>query len=249
MSTSSDSEVEKIDDSYVSDENESVAVTLRESENGLNKRVGIEFRDIRFSVKTKEGSPCKREEKTREILKGLTGTIEGGDFVAIMGASGAGKTTFLDILSGRIKPSSGKVIVDGKATSPGHTYPKQAYVRQQDFLMANFTPKELLQFSADLRIPNSVSNAEKKERVKNTLTQLRLEKCQNTKVGGRNMRGISGGEAKRLSVGIELITDPSVLYLDEPTSGLDTTTAYTTVETLRKLSESGRTVVLSLIHI
>jgi ATP-binding cassette subfamily G (WHITE) protein 2 len=248
LESSTETETESL--SVLNNDDESINMSQLDKPDGIQFRptesVGIEFNDIRFEIEMKQGLPWHRRVTKRKILNGVSGKIEKGGCVAILGASGAGKTTFLDILSGRIKPTSGKVLIDNKAIAPGRKYPKQAYVRQQDFLMANFTPEELLYISAALRLPASISDYERKRKVQDILQEFSLVKCKDTRVGSTFQRGISGGEAKRLSVAIEMITDPSVLFLDEPTSGLDTTTAYTLVDTLRKLSDSGRTVVFTI---
>jgi ABC-type multidrug transport system ATPase subunit len=85
------------------------------------------------------------------------------------------------------------------------------------------------------------------KRVAEVIKELRLEKCQYTRIGGEMVKGVSGGERKRTSIGVELITDPSLIFLDEPTTGLDSFTAFTVVEVMKELAMSGRTIV-STIH-
>jgi len=111
-------------------------------------------------------------------------------------------------------------------------------------MLPTLTPRETLWFSAQLKLPLRDKN--KKQKVKNLITELGLEDCQKTKIGDVEKRGISGGQRKRVSIGIEMITDPSVLFLDEPTSGLDSSTAYTLVEKLNRLASSGRTIVTTI---
>ena len=84
------------------------------------------------------------------------------------------------------------------------------------------------------------------ERVDNIIEELRLKKCENTKIGGPLVKGVSGGERKRTSIGVELITDPSLIFLDEPTTGLDSFTATSVMETLRDLSSKGRTIIQTI---
>ena len=111
--------------------------------------------------------------------------------------------------------------------------------------MATITPREVFTFTANLRL--KLSHAEKKERVENLIKDLGLERCADTKVGNTFIRGLSGGERKRASIGVELITNPSLLFLDEPTTGLDSTTALNVLELLKRLAQNGRNVV-STIH-
>jgi ABC-type multidrug transport system ATPase subunit len=120
-----------------------------------------------------------------------------------------------------------------------------AYVQQDDILFQTMTVKECLEFAAKLKLKGS--HEEKMKRVDEILKELRLNKCQNTKIGGPLVKGVSGGERKRTSIGVELITDPNLIFLDEPTTGLDSFTATSVCETLRELARSGRTVI-STIH-
>jgi ABC-type multidrug transport system ATPase subunit len=119
-----------------------------------------------------------------------------------------------------------------------------AYVQQDDVLMQTMTVKEWFDFAAQMRLPPTVDH---KKRVHDLIINLKLEKAQNTKIGGPLVKGVSGGERKRTSIGVELITDPSVIFLDEPTTGLDSFTATTVIEILNDLAESGRTII-STIH-
>jgi ABC-type multidrug transport system ATPase subunit len=121
-----------------------------------------------------------------------------------------------------------------------------AYVTQDDFLYEYFTPREALTFSARLRLKCSVRAQD--ERVENLMKELGLTANANTMIGGANSRKMmSGGERKRTAIGVELITDPSVIFLDEPTSGLDSFKALALVKTLRDLSRKNRTII-STIH-
>jgi ABC-type multidrug transport system ATPase subunit len=107
------------------------------------------------------------------------------------------------------------------------------------------TVRECLTFAAKLKLKGSEDS--KINRVQEIITELKLTKCQNTKIGGPLVKGVSGGERKRTSIGVELITDPNLIFLDEPTTGLDSFTATSVIESLRQLSKSGRTVI-STIH-
>jgi len=107
------------------------------------------------------------------------------------------------------------------------------------------TVRECLGFAAKLKLQGTLE--EKLERVDEIIKDLRLTKCQNTKIGGSLVKGVSGGERKRTAIGVELITDPQLIILDEPTTGLDSFTALQVMETLRGLAASGRTVI-STIH-
>lgn len=121
-----------------------------------------------------------------------------------------------------------------------------AYVQQDDILFQTMTVRECLEFAAKLKLPGT--EAQKIARVNELILELKLSKCQHTQIGGPLVKGVSGGERKRTSIGVELITDPSLIFLDEPTTGLDSFTATSVMETLRELAlKDGRTVI-STIH-
>lgn len=171
-----------------------------------------------------------------------------GQILAVVGPSGAGKSTFLDAIGGRIHPASlqGTILVNGAPMQTGFRR-ISAYVMQDDALFAQLTVRETLLYSARLRLPGSMSLAEKAARVEDILTQLGLARCADTLVGNESRRGVSGGERRRTSIGIELIHDPAVLILDEPTSGLDSTSSLSVLEVLHDLAtEGGRTVILTI---
>lgn len=107
------------------------------------------------------------------------------------------------------------------------------------------TVRECLEFAAKLKLKGTMES--KLKRVEDLISHLRLNKCQNTKIGGPLIKGVSGGERKRTSIGVELITDPFLIFLDEPTTGLDSFTATTVVEILKELMRNGKTIV-STIH-
>ena len=194
----------------------------------------------------------KASGKDPRILKNLKGSAKPGEVVALMGASGCGKTSLMNVLSGRAVSMGGHVVqanltVNGKKVTPEELGPKVAYVMQDDALTATATPREAFDFSARLRLPPSVTAEERKTMVDEMIKTLRLEKCADTMIGNELIKGISGGEKKRVSIGVELITQPSILFLDEPTSGLDSYAAYSVINNLKDLARLGCTVI-STIH-
>jgi ABC-type multidrug transport system ATPase subunit len=167
-----------------------------------------------------------------------------------LGPSGSGKTTLLNFLSGRIVSSNlvmnGTLKMNNVPIDSIEKYSnKIAFVQQDDILMAVFTPREALIFSANIRL--NLSQEKKEEKVNKLLRDLGLEKCADTIIGNELIRGVSGGERKRTSIGVELLTNPSMIFLDEPTTGLDSNTAVTIMYLLRDMANSGRTIV-SVIH-
>lgn len=162
--------------------------------------------------------------KGRTILSDVAGGVSGGQVCAILGPSGSGKTSLMNILAGRCssQPPNIKVAVvmevDGQKTNPVAFRKNVAYVMQDDALMATATPREALLFSARLRL-----KADKQEsieqRVEEMLKDLDLLRCADVCIGGALVKGISGGQRKRTSIGVELVTKPGLIFLDEPTSG------------------------------
>ncbi|TNM85280.1 hypothetical protein fugu_007551 [Takifugu bimaculatus] len=140
----------------------------------------------------------------------------------------------------------GLVLVDGRAVT-SELRLSSAYVVQDDILMGTLSVRENLLFSANLRLnPKYHSTEDKNSRVNEIIRDLGLTDCADTKIGTEFLRGVSGGERKRCSIGMELITSPSLLFLDEPTTGLDSNTANCIIQLLHKLSRTGKTVIFSI---
>jgi ABC-type multidrug transport system ATPase subunit len=118
---------------------------------------------------------------------------------------------------------------------------------QEDSLTATATPREAFEFSARLRLPPTITAEERTRKVNEMIAILHLSSCADTMIGNELIKGISGGEKKRVSIGVELITQPSILFLDEPTSGLDSYAAYNIINTLKDLARLGCTII-STIH-
>jgi ABC-type multidrug transport system ATPase subunit len=145
---------------------------------------------------------------------------------------GAGKTSFLDIIAGKYKNGRvlGSVLVDGKVISSKRFALVSGFVDQEDMLIPTLTVRETLLFSANLRLPESVTRKEKWDIVEKTLDQLGILHIADSRIGGNGVRGLSGGEKRRVSIGIELVTSPSIILCDEPTSGLDSYNAHKIIE-------------------
>uniref|UniRef100_A0A8C6KAY5 ATP-binding cassette, sub-family G (WHITE), member 2a n=1 Tax=Nothobranchius furzeri TaxID=105023 RepID=A0A8C6KAY5_NOTFU len=164
-----------------------------------------------------------------------------------MGATGSGKSSFLDVLAARKDPAglTGEVLIDG-APQPPNFKCLSGYVVQDDVVMGTLTVRENLTFSAALRLPSSISQQEKDQKVNKLIQELGLGRVADSKVGTQLIRGISGGERKRTNIGMELIIDPPVLFLDEPTTGLDASTANSVLLLLKRMANHGRTIILSI---
>ncbi|KAM1256078.1 hypothetical protein ACFX1Q_030240 [Malus domestica] len=184
---------------------------------------------------------------TRRLLDGLSGFAEPGRIMAIMGPSGSGKSTLLDSLAGRLSQNlvmTGNVLVNGNKMRLD--YGAAAYVTQENTLLGTLTVKETITYSSHLRLPTTLTKEEVNGIVEGTITEMGLQDCADRLIGNWHLRGISGGEKKRLSIGLEILTKPKLLFLDEPTSGLDSASAFFVVHTLRYIALEGRTVVSSI---
>ncbi|XP_010279499.1 PREDICTED: ABC transporter G family member 15-like isoform X2 [Nelumbo nucifera] len=185
---------------------------------------------------------------TRRLLKGLSGFAEPGRIMAIMGPSGSGKSTLLDSLAGRLCRNAivtGNIFFNGKKRrlDCGDV----AYVTQEDVLLGTLTVRETITYSAHLRLPATLSKEEINGVIESTILQMGLEDCGDKVIGNWHLRGISGGEKRRLSIALEILTSPSLLFLDEPTSGLDSASAFLVMLTIRSISRDGKTII-SVIH-
>ena len=179
---------------------------------------------------------------SKRVLANLNCSIPGGRLTAIVGQSGAGKTTLIKVLSGLRQADAGDVFVVGTTTvvTDYSTWARQhfALVPQHDVVHAELTVTQCLDFAADLRLGMRVSAIGKRERVEKALRDTGLGGCETQRIAG-----MSGGQRKRVNVAVELIGAPGVLLLDEPTTGLDYATERTVIAGLRRLSRQGRTVV------
>ncbi|CAL9071527.1 unnamed protein product [Musa textilis] len=209
----------------------------------------MQFKDVVYKIKTKEKrGENKGKQQERVILKGISGTVYPGEMMAMLGPSGSGKTTLLTVLAGRVARTqrlTGNVTYNGKPYSSSLRR-KMGFVMQDDVLYPHLTVTETLVFTALLRLPKTLSHREKIEKAEAIIEELGLTACRDNIIGGPFVRGISGGERKRVSIGQEMLINPSLLFLDEPTSGLDSTIAGRIVSTLADLTKGGRTVVMTI---
>lgn len=191
----------------------------------------------------------KRGNAVKRLLQGVSGQAKAGKLLAIMGPSGSGKTTLLNVLAGQLAASprlrlSGSLTINGRPVSKSKH--RLAYVRQEDLFFSQLTVRETLSLAAELQLPKTWKVRARERYVQELLYRLGLVTCADTIVGDAKVRGISGGEKKRLSIACELIASPSVIFADEPTTGLDAFQAERVMETLRKLAQEGHTVVCSI---
>jgi ABC-type multidrug transport system ATPase subunit len=179
--------------------------------------------------------------KGRALLEDININLEPRSLTAIIGPSGAGKTTLLNLISGRIKSSTGKVLIGGVDVEKNHKFVNQkiGFVPQADILHTELTSNQAITYGAQLRLPSETSKQELNERVQEIVEKLELTERKDLQI-----KKLSGGQKKRASIALELITSPEILVLDEPTSGLDPGLDSHVMETLRELADEGQTVVL-----
>eukprot|EP01018_Ginkgo_biloba_P035785 Gb_08227 [translate_table: standard] len=180
----------------------------------------LTWKDLTVTVTNAKGEPQK-------VLQGLTGYAEPGYIMAIMGPSGSGKSTFLDSLAGRLSKNNvhtGEILING-----------------------TLTVRESIHYSAYLRLPDKMPKEEKMAIVESTIMEMGLQDFADTPIGNWHRCGLSGGEKKkRVSIALEILMRPRLLFLDEPTSGLDSASAFFVTQTLRNLAHDGRTVIASI---
>jgi ABC-type multidrug transport system ATPase subunit len=192
--------------------------------------------------------PKKASEQKKTLLTNVNGGVKSGEALAIIGASGAGKTTLLNFLSRKIEATSlqitGQVHLNGEPIEDDKFMSITSYVMQDDILEPMMSPAEILLFTALLKLHLPKRDIDAK--VKGMIQDLHLVKCQNTRVGNNLSRGVSGGERKRTSIGVELISDPKIIFLDEPTTGLDSYNAFEVISLLRTLAEKGKIIIFTI---
>lgn len=207
------------------------------------------FQDLSYSIDNQKLGISSSTSHIN-VLHNVQGLVRPGEVLAIMGGSGAGKTTFLDILARKNKAGtvSGDVLVNGKFVNYDAYRNIIGYVDQEDTLMPTLTVYETILYSALLRLPRTMSWESKKQRVQDTMLELNILSIANRRIGSTGQRGLSGGEKRRVSIACELVTSPSILFLDEPTSGLDAYNAYNVIESLVTLARDFQRTIVFTIH-
>ncbi|KAI9147605.1 ABC transporter ATP-binding protein/permease [Paramyrothecium foliicola] len=221
--------------------------------------VDIQIRNLSVSVDTAPSffepstyselfaAKFKTTPRVKKLLHSVDADLKPGTLTAIIGGSGSGKTTLLNTLAERITSSrlteEGLTLFNGQL---GVHSVRHAYVMQQDVLLPTLTVRETLRYAADLRLPSSTTKADRIRVVEEVIRELGLKECADTRIGNNTHRGCSGGEKRRVSIGVQLLANPSVLFLDEPTTGLDATSAFQLVRTLKMLAQKNRTIITTI---
>ena len=229
------------------DAEEIIANTTQQIDVGVK----IAVKDLNLSVQRRA---VGIKSKQINILRGIYADFEPGAINAILGPSGSGKSSLLNYMAGRLNSSTtqkyrsaGDFFFNNMAPSKSVVRSICSYVAQEDDgLLASLTVRETLYFAAYLRLPTHMSRKQKRARADEIISKMGLNDCADTLIGGEFVKGISGGEKRRVTICIQLLNDPKVLLLDEPTSGLDAFTAGSILQVLKALAEEGRTIICTI---
>ncbi|KAE7997399.1 hypothetical protein FH972_002039 [Carpinus fangiana] len=209
----------------------------------------LTFDEITYSVDMPQEMKNKGViEDKLVLLKGLSGAFRPGVLTALMGVSGAGKTTLMDVLAGR--KTSG--YIDGKITISGYPRKQETFARvsgyceQNDIHSPHVTVYESLLFSAWLRLSPDVDSKTRKMFIEEVMELVELKPLRQSLVGLPGVNGLSTEQRKRLTIAVELVANPSIIFMDEPTSGLDARAAAIVMRTVRNTVDTGRTVVCTI---
>ncbi|KAI3879708.1 hypothetical protein MKX03_014198 [Papaver bracteatum] len=220
----------------------------------------LQFNNLTYSINRRKEMTircmlCRKDteaidalSKKKVLLNDISGEARKGEIFAILGPSGSGKTTLIDALANKISKKSlrGSVTMNGETLESRVLKSMSAYVMQDDLLFPMLTVEETLLFSAEFRLPRSFSRSKKMARIQTVIDELGLRDAAKTFIGDEGHRGISGGERRRVSIGVGIIHDPILLFLDEPTSGLDSSSAFMVAKILQQIARTGKIVIMSV---
>lgn len=211
--------------------------------------LSITFDDVRYAVDMPQEMKAQGIPEDRlELLKGVSGAFRPGVLTTLMGVSGAGKTTLMDVLAGRKTGGyiEGRIMISGYPKKQ-ETFARVAgYCEQTDIHSPHVTIYESLQYSAWLRLSPDVDSTSKKMFVDEVMELVELTPLKEALVGLPGVNGLSTEQRKRLTIAVELIANPSIIFMDEPTSGLDARAAAIVMRTVRNTVDTGRTVVCTI---
>ncbi|KAF9400908.1 hypothetical protein BGX21_003203 [Mortierella sp. AD011] len=221
---------------------------IDEEERQQCQSVAITVKDLTVFV-TQTPNLQLRHTIQKPLLQNISFEVPAAQLTAILGGSGSGKTTLLNALLRRNSSRvSGDIYFNGvKALSKSKINAICGYVRQDDgFLMSHLTVREILRYAAELGMEKSLPVAEKWRKAEEIMDLMGLRECADVMVGGEGFSGCSGGQRRRVSIGMQLVIEPACLFLDEPTSGLDALTALSVIQALKRITKSGITVICAI---
>nr|XP_022900474.1 ATP-binding cassette sub-family G member 4-like isoform X1 [Onthophagus taurus] len=196
--------------------------------------VDIQFEGLNFNI--------RENKNVRNILHSLNGSFCAGNLIGILGPSGAGKTSLLNVLAGRITQGiSGNIKINGVQRDLKAFQKLSCYIMQEDLIQKQLTVKEAMDYAAKLKLDNNLDARNKDNIVENVINMLGLQATKDTRT-----EHLSGGQRKRVAIALELINNPPVLFLDEPTTGLDNVVAKQCIQLLKELAKQGRTIICTI---
>ncbi|KAM0340456.1 hypothetical protein ACHAPQ_001151 [Fusarium lateritium] len=211
--------------------------SMRRAAEATNFGLSFRYSDLVFHPK----------KSPKPILQNVTGSIEQGQLVAVMGGSGAGKSTFVNVLMGKTSNTGGIVAVNNTPGKMKQYKKLTGYVPQDDVVLPELTVYENIVHSARIRLPHNWTKSEVENHVEAVIDCLELSHVRDSQVGSVSKPVISGGQRKRVSIGMELAAAPMAIFLDEPTSGLDATAASSIMRTLKAIARLGISIIV-IIH-
>ncbi|KAF4808228.1 ABC transporter G family member 25 [Colletotrichum siamense] len=211
--------------------------SMRRATDATNLGLSFSYTDLSFQPK----------KSKKMILQNVTGSIDRGTLTAVMGGSGAGKSTFVNVLMGKTKHTGGMVAVNNSPDKLKRYKKLIGYVPQDDIVLPELTVYENIIHSAKIRLPRTWSTEDIEAHVTSVIDCLELSHVRNSLVGTVGRPVISGGQRKRVSIGMELASAPMAIFLDEPTSGLDATAASSLMRTLKAVARLGISIIV-IIH-
>ncbi|KAK9904696.1 hypothetical protein WJX75_000743 [Coccomyxa subellipsoidea] len=218
---------------------------ISEESGDLNVEGGmtVAFKDLSYEV----WNSANKKQRLK-LLTEVSGFMPPGHLSALMGPSGSSKTTLLDVLAGRktVGTIAGKILFAGQHATRTFLRRYTGYVEQFDTLLDNLTVYEMLAYTSELKNPMAEPFEKKRAKVEMVINQLGLNGCRGVRIGNPLARGISGGQCKRVNIGIALVTNPRVLFLDEPTSGLDSYTSNEVMTVVKGLTKTGITICATI---